>query len=281
MTILEPCCKNTQFENLLKSLSFSKKEYFMHYGDVSFIDWLHSFILYFRKSFDVTIYMPHINLAVIIYLLNSLKKSHSAAAARIDINTISIVCTKRSMKYIQHKLHPLGIVEEMLSRNLLSFAQCEKSDELPYISFKEHPSSSHTPTNTPSIPSSLTTYKFTGLFDQPEQNVKRTFTVTATTTSECPSEECPSEESTSEESSSEDTISEESTSEESASEESTSEESASEESPSEDIPSEASPSDDPSGNTPSEESPSNSLPSDDSSSEVTLSPEDSSSELPS
>lgn len=266
MTILEPCCKNTQFENLLKSLSFSKKEYFMHYGDVSFIDWLHSFILYFRKSFDVTIYMPHINLAVIIYLLNSLKKSHSAAAARIDINSISIVCTKRSMKYIQHKLHPLGIVEEMLSRNLLSFAQCEKSDELPYISFKEHPSSSHTPTNTPSIPSSLTTYKFTGLFDQPEQNVKRTFTVTAITTSECTSEECPSEESTSEDT---------------TSEESTSEESASEESPSEDIPSEASPSDDHSGNTPSEESPSNSLPSDDSSSEVTLSPEDSSSELPS
>ena len=264
MTILEPCCKNTQFENLLKSLSFSKKEYFMHYGDVSFIDWLHSFILYFRKSFDVTIYMPHINLAVIIYLLNSLKKSHSAAAARIDINTISIVCTKRSMKYIQHKLNPLGIVEEMLSRKLLSFAHCEKSDELPYISFKEHPSSSHTPTNTASIPSSLTTYKFTGLFDQPEQNVKRTFTVTAT--SECPSEECPSEES-----SSEDTTSEESTS----------EESASEESPSEDIPSEASPSDDPSGNTPSEESPSNSLPSDDSSSEVTLSPEYSYSELPS
>lgn len=264
MTILEPCCKNTQFENLLKSLSFSKKEYFMHYGDVSFIDWLHSFILYFRKSFDVTIYMPHINLAVIIYLLNSLKKSHSAAAARIDINSISIVCTKRSMKYIQHKLHPLGIVEEMLSRNLLSFAHCEKSDELPYISFKEHPSSSHTPTNTPSIPSSLTTYKFTGLFDQPEQNVKRTFTATAT--SECPSEECPSEESTSEDT---------------TSEESTSEESVSEESPSEDIPSEAPPSDAPSGNTPSEGSPSNSIPSDDSSSEVTLSPEDSSSELPS
>lgn len=256
MTILEPCCKNTQFENLLKSLSFSKKEYFMHYGDVSFIDWLHSFILYFRKSFDVTIYMPHINLAVIIYLLNSLKKSHSAAAARIDINSISIVCTKRSMKYIQHKLNPLGIVEEMLSRKLLSFAHCEKSDELPYISFKEHPSSSHTPTNTPSIPSSLTTYKFTGLFDQPEQNVKRTFTVTAITTSECTSEECPSEESTSEES-------------------------ASEESPSEDTPSEESPSDDPSDNTHSEESPSNSLPSDYSSSEVTLSTEDSSSELPS
>lgn len=270
MTILEPCCKNTQFENLLKSLSFSKKEYFMHYGDVSFIDWLHSFILYFRKSFDVTIYMPHINLAVIIYLLNSLKKSHSAAAARIDINSISIVCTKRSMKYIQHKLHPLGIVEEMQSRNLLSFAHCEKSDELPYISFKEHPSSSHTP----SIPSSLTTYKFTGLFDQPEQNVKRTFTVTAT--SECPSEECSSEESPSE-----DTTSEESTSEESASEESPSEDTPSEESHSDDIPSEASPSDDHSGNTPSEESPSNSLPSDDSSSEVTLSTEYSSSELPS
>ena len=251
MTILEPCCKNTQFENLLKSLSFSKKEYFMHYGDVSFIDWLHSFILYFRKSFDVTIYMPHINLAVIIYLLNSLKKSHSAAAARIDINSISIVCTKRSMKYIQHKLHPLGIVEEMQSRNLLSFAHCEKSDELPYISFKEHPSSSHNPTHTPTIPSTLTTYKFTGLFDQPEQNVKRTFTVTAITTSECPSEECSSEES------------------------------ASEESPSEDTPSEESPSDDPSDNNPSEESPSNGLPSDDSSSEVTLSPEDSSSELPS
>lgn len=266
MTILEPCCKNTQFENLLKMLSFSKKEYFMHYGDVSFIDWLHSFILYFRKSFDVTIYMPHINLAVIIYLLNSLKKSHSAAAARIDINSISIVCTKRSMKYIQHKLHPLGIVDEMISRKLLSFAHCEKSDELPYISFKEHPSSSHTPTNTASIPSSLTTYKFTGLFDQPEQNVKRTFTVTAITTSECTSEECPSEESTSEDT---------------TSEESTSEESASEESHSEDIPSKASPSDDPSGNTPSEESPSNSLPYDDSSSEVTLSPEDSSSELPS
>lgn len=260
MTILEPCCKNTQFENLLKSLSFSKKEYFMHYGDVSFIDWLHSFILYFRKSFDVTIYMPHINLAVIIYLLNSLKKSHSAAAARIDINSISIVCTKRSMKYIQHKLHPLGIVEEMQSRKLLSFAQCEKSDEIPYISFKEHPSSSHTP----SIPSSLTTYKFTGLFDQPEQNVKRTFTVTAT--SECPSEECPSEESTSEDT---------------TSEESTTEESASEEYPSEDTPSEESPSDDPSDNNPSEEYPSNGLPSDDSSSEVTLSPEDSSSELPS
>lgn len=266
MTILEPCCKNTQFENLLKSLSFSKKEFFMHYGDVSFIDWLHSFILYFRKSFDVTIYMPHINLAVIIYLLNSLKKSHSAAAARIDINSISIVCTKRSMKYIQHKLHPLGIVEEMLSRNLLSFAHCEKSDELPYISFKEHPSSSHTPTNNPSIPSSLTTYKFSGLFDQPEQNVKRTFTVTAITTSECTSEECSSEKSTSEDT---------------TSEESTSEESASEESPSEDIPSEASPSDDPFGNTTSEESPSNSLSSDDSSSEVTLSPEDSSLELPS
>lgn len=262
MTILEPCCKNTQFENLLKSLSFSKKEYFMHYGDVSFIDWLHSFILYFRKSFDVTIYMPHINLAVIIYLLNSLKKSHSAAAARIDINSISIVCTKRSMKYIQHKLHPLGIVEEMQSRNLLSFANCEKSDELPYISFKEHSSSSHTPT----IPSSLTTYKFSGLFDQPEQNVKRTFTVTAITTSECPSEECSSEESTSEVT---------------TSEESTSEESASEESPSEDTPSEESPSDDPSDNNPSEEYPSNGLPSDDSSSEVTLSPEDSSSELPS
>lgn len=276
MTILEPCCKNTQFENLLKSLSFSKKEYFMHYGDVSFIDWLHSFILYFRKSFDVTIYMPHINLAVIIYLLNSLKKSHSAAAARIDINSISIVCTKRSMKYIQHKLNPLGIVEEMQSRNLLSFAHCEKSDELPYISFKEHPSSSHTPTNTPSIPSSLTTYKFSGLFDQPEQNVKRTFTVTAITTSECTSEECPSEESTSE-----DTTSEESTSEESASEESPSEDTPSEESHSDDIPSEASPSDDPSGNTPSEESSSNSLPSDDSPSEVTLSPEDPSSELPS
>lgn len=268
MTILEPCCKNTQFENLLKSLSFSKKEYFMHYGDVSFIDWLHSFILYFRKSFDVTIYMPHINLAVIIYLLNSLKKSHSAAAARIDINFISIVCTKRSMKYIQHKLHPLGIVEEMQSRNLLSFAHCEKSDELPYISFKEHSSSSHTPTNTPTIPSTLTTYKFTGLFDQPEQNVKRTFTVTAT--SECPSEEC----------SSEDIPSEASTTEESASEESPSEDTPSEESPSDD-PSDNNPSDDPSDNSPSEESPSNGLPSDDSSSEVTLSPEDSSSELPS
>ena len=55
ITILEPCCKHTQFENILKKLERTEEEIFIYYGDVTMLDWMRIMLVYNRNAKAVVV----------------------------------------------------------------------------------------------------------------------------------------------------------------------------------------------------------------------------------
>lgn len=69
MTILEPCCKKTQFSKFLRELHAQQKGLFTHYGDVNFTDWFNILILEAKGS-DAHFCFDTLNFATLNYILN-------------------------------------------------------------------------------------------------------------------------------------------------------------------------------------------------------------------
>ena len=67
MTIIEPCCKKTQFTKLLSHLKQAQPEKFAYYGDVSFRAWLSILVLENRNS-DATITLRALDFDTLTYL---------------------------------------------------------------------------------------------------------------------------------------------------------------------------------------------------------------------
>ena len=77
MTILEPCCKQTQFNKLLHTLSKESTNgkatiEFIHYGDVTFPDWF-TFIILEAKGADATFTFRTLDLTTLNYILNRMR----------------------------------------------------------------------------------------------------------------------------------------------------------------------------------------------------------------
>lgn len=72
MTILEPCCKQKQFQQFLQSLKSGQEESFVYYGDVSVPDWLLQIILE-MKGADLYCRLRELDLSTLNYLLNRMR----------------------------------------------------------------------------------------------------------------------------------------------------------------------------------------------------------------
>ena len=75
--ILEPCCKQTQFNNILRTLSKESASHqttieFIHYGDVTFPDWF-TFIILEAKGADATFTFRTLDLTTLNYILNRMR----------------------------------------------------------------------------------------------------------------------------------------------------------------------------------------------------------------
>lgn len=75
--ILEPCCKQTQFERILHTLSKESASHqatieFIHYGDVTFPDWF-TFLILEAKGADATFTFRTLDLATLNYILNRMR----------------------------------------------------------------------------------------------------------------------------------------------------------------------------------------------------------------
>lgn len=73
MTILEPCCKKTQFTKLLSHLKQAQSEKFAYYGDVSFREWFSILLLENRNS-DVTITLRTLDFDTLTYLCKKMNE---------------------------------------------------------------------------------------------------------------------------------------------------------------------------------------------------------------
>lgn len=72
MTILEHCCKQKQFQQLLQSLRAGQEESFVYYGDVSVPDWL-TLIILEMKGADLFCRLRELDLSTLNYLLNRMR----------------------------------------------------------------------------------------------------------------------------------------------------------------------------------------------------------------
>ena len=75
--ILEPCCKQTQFDKILHTLSKESASHqatleFIHYGDVTFPDWF-TFLILEAKGADATFTFRNLDLATLNYILNRMR----------------------------------------------------------------------------------------------------------------------------------------------------------------------------------------------------------------
>ena len=75
--ILEPCCKQTQFDRILHTLSKESASHqasieFIHYGDVTFPDWF-TFLILEAKGADATFTFRTLDLATLNYILNRMR----------------------------------------------------------------------------------------------------------------------------------------------------------------------------------------------------------------
>lgn len=73
MTILEPCCKKTQFTKLLSHLKQAQSEKFAYYGDVSFREWFSILVLENRNS-DATITLRTLDFDTLTYLCKKMNE---------------------------------------------------------------------------------------------------------------------------------------------------------------------------------------------------------------
>ena len=75
--ILEPCCKQTQFDRILHTLSKESASRqatleFIHYGDVTFPDWF-TFLILEAKGADATFTFRTLDLTTLNYILNRMR----------------------------------------------------------------------------------------------------------------------------------------------------------------------------------------------------------------
>ena len=75
--ILEPCCKQTQFDRILHTLSKESASHqatleFIHYGDVTFPDWF-TFLILEAKGADATFTFRTLDLSTLNYILNRMR----------------------------------------------------------------------------------------------------------------------------------------------------------------------------------------------------------------
>lgn len=75
--ILEPCCKQTQFNNILHTLNKDATNSkatieFIHYGDVTFPDWF-TFLVLEAKGADATFTFRTLDLLPLNYILNRMR----------------------------------------------------------------------------------------------------------------------------------------------------------------------------------------------------------------
>lgn len=73
MTILEPCCKKTQFDQMMKQLEKTGEEEFSYYGDVNFIDWFTMLIIDNRAA-DAVFVFKNVTPNILSYICERLNE---------------------------------------------------------------------------------------------------------------------------------------------------------------------------------------------------------------
>jgi hypothetical protein len=74
ITVLEPCCKQTQFENILKKLERTGEENFIYYGDVTMLDWMRIMLVYNRNAKAVVV-LKKLNEKTLSYICERMREN--------------------------------------------------------------------------------------------------------------------------------------------------------------------------------------------------------------
>lgn len=90
MTILEPCCKKTQFSKFLRELQKKREDTFIHYGDVNFTDWYTPLLLEAKGS-DAYFRLNTLDINTLNYILNRMRDHAFIPGKELSlINKVSI-----------------------------------------------------------------------------------------------------------------------------------------------------------------------------------------------
>ena len=126
MTILEPCCKISQFDRLLKYMKALQKEDFAYYGDVAFNDWFSRLLLENRNS-DVTIHVRTLDFYLLNYLCKKMKeRALNGVEGAMMLNTVHIVVDSEDFDSRANIKHLPSDAQPLADAGRLTISEAEK-----------------------------------------------------------------------------------------------------------------------------------------------------------
>lgn len=165
--ILEPCCKQTQFNNILHTLHKDSTNSratleFIHYGDVTFPDWF-TFLILEAKGADATFTFRTLDLTTLNYILNRMRDHAFIPGKNLHLlNHVTITAKnipdplplraetlqaegRLTIKTTKHKTKIETITLTPPSTSPTSSPTSPADDGLPVITSSSSPSSPSTP----------------------------------------------------------------------------------------------------------------------------------------
>ena len=125
-TILEPCCKTTQFSKFLEKLGRFHKDDFAHYGDVEFKEWFGPLMLE-AKGAEAQIRLNRLELSSLMYICHLLSLPAFIPGRKLRLLNKATITAKELPE------HTPNVAEGLIKDNRIIKKKSKKAPKLESI----------------------------------------------------------------------------------------------------------------------------------------------------